>query len=417
MPSPSGRAIVLLGCAGLLMAGSWVQTQTPARAAAPRAAAPVPGGLGPALDRYCVTCHSDRLRTGGLSLQGIDGTHIADHPEVWEKVARKLRTREMPPEAAPRPDDPTYAAMVAALEAALDAAAAAHPAPGRVAVHRLNRTEYANAIRDLLGLEIAPPALLPADEPDQQTFDNLASVLSVSPALLENYLSAAYRVSRLVAATPDNASTIEAYQVPMALVQDDRVSDDLPFGTQGGMSFRQHFAVAGDYTITVTLRRQLYLYIIGMGEPHQLDLRIDGVRVSRFSIGGEGKGATGPESFAGNTQGEPQWEVYMHTADTDLRARVPVTAGDHEVSVAFVRRYWEPEGILQPPQRGFARTTNELYHGYPAVDHLEIAGPLASGTPAQLRAERSPLFVCRPNGRGDETASASAEATAGARRS
>jgi hypothetical protein len=407
MPNPSGRAIVLLGCAGLLMGGSWVQTQTPAAGGAPAVtAAPAVAVLRPTLDRYCVTCHSDRLRTAGLSLQSLDDTRVADHPDVWEKVARKLRTREMPPVAASRPDERTYAASVASLEAALDSAAAAHPAPGRVAVHRLNRTEYANAIRDLLGLEIAPPALLPADEPDQQTFDNVASVLSVSPALLENYLSAAYRVSRLAVATPDAGRVIETYQVPMALVQDDRVDDNLPFGTQGGAAFRHRFAVAGEYSITVTLRRQLYLYIIGMGEPHDLDVRIDGVRVGRFSIGGEGKGATGPESFSGNTQGDPQWEVYMHTADKDLRVRVPVSAGDHEVSVAFVRRYWEPEGILQPPQRGFARTTNELYHGHPAVDHVEIAGPLAAVAPSTAQADRSPLFVCRPKGRADETACA-----------
>ena len=112
-----------------------------------------------------------------------------------------------------------------------------------------------------------------------------------------------------------------------------------------------------------------------MGEPHQIDVRLDGTLLKRFTIGGEGKGMTAPESFAGNTQGDPQWEEYMHTADAGLTVRVPVTAGTHQVGVSFVRRHWEPEGVLQPPQRGFARTTNELYFGNPSVDSVSIAGP------------------------------------------
>ena len=116
------------------------------------------------------------------------------------------------------------------------------------------------------------------------------------------------------------------------------------------------------------LKRQLYLYLIGMGEPHQIDFRLDGVLLKRFTVGGEGKGMTAPESFAGNTQGDPEWEIYMHTADAGLEVRVPVKAGTREVGVSFVSEHWEPEGVLQPPQRGFARTTNELYHGNPAVD-------------------------------------------------
>ena len=148
----------------------------------------------------------------------------------------------------------------------------------------------------------------------------------------------------------------------------------------------------------MTLRRQLYRYIIGMGEPHQIDLRLDGVRVQRFTIGGEGRGMTAPASFAGNTQGDPQWEVYMHAADEGLQLRVPVTAGTHEIGVSFVQRFWEPEGILQPPQRGFARTTNELYHGPPAIDTVAVAGPLAprADRPRHV-AQNERLFVCRPS--------------------
>ena len=334
------------------------------------------------LDRYCVTCHSQRLKTAGFAVEGLDLSNVPAHAEAWEKVVRKLRAREMPPPGAPRPAATALASTAAWLENTLDAAAATAPNPGRVAVHRLSRAEYRNAIRDLLGLELDPKVLLASDEPDQQSFDNLASVLSVSPALLDNYLSAAYRVARLALADTAIPETIETYTVPLSLVQDERVGDDLPFGSQGGLFVTHHFPADGEYDLKVTLRRQLYLYLVGMGEPHELDVRIDGKRMARFSIGGEGKGGTAPESFAGNTQGDPEWEVYMHTADDKLRARVPVTAGTHTIGVSFVRRYWEPEGILQPPQRGFARTTNELYHGSPAVDNVAITGPLRVAAPS-----------------------------------
>jgi mono/diheme cytochrome c family protein len=351
------------------------------------------------LDQYCVSCHNQTVKTAGLALDALDVARPGDHVEVWEKVARKLRTHEMPPPRMPRPDPATYRAVTAWLESALEQHALARPNPGRVAVHRLSRTEYSNAIRDLLGLEVDGRALLHADEPDQQSFDNIASVLSVSPALLENYLSAAYKVSKLAVADRAAGPAVATYPVPRALVQDDQTSANLPFGSQGGTSIRHYFPVDGEYTIKVALRRQLYLYIIGMGEAHELDVRIDGARVGRFTVGGEGKGGTAPESFAGNTQGDPAWEVYMHTADAGLEVRVPVTAGAHEVGVSFVRRYWEPEGVLQPPQRGFARTTNELYHGNPAVDSVAIAGPYGVSereAPSQSLSRRT-VFVCSPN--------------------
>jgi hypothetical protein len=155
----------------------------------------------------------------------------------------------------------------------------------------------------------------------------------------------------------------------------------------------------------VVLKRQLYLYLIGMGEPHQIDVRLDGTLLKRFTIGGEGKGMTAPESFAGNTQGEPQWEEYMHTADAGLIVRVPVTAGTHRVGVSFVRRHWEPEGVLQPPQRGFARTTNELYFGNPSVDNVTIAGPLAVRPTTDSPARRA-VLVCRPSSTAVEDACA-----------
>jgi mono/diheme cytochrome c family protein len=365
----------------------------------------VPHDLKPALDRYCVTCHNARLRTGGLSFEQLDPALVGRDPETWEKVARKLRTREMPPQGLPRPDQATYERLVTTLEAALDDAVAANPQPGRVAIHRLNRTEYTNAIRDLLALDVDGRALLPADEPDQQGFDNVAGVLSVSPRLLENYMAAANTISRLAIADATISPVEDTVRIPTATVQDDRASEDLPFGSRGGVSIPYHFPLDGDYRIKVVLKRQLYLYLIGMGEPHQIDVRLDGTLLKRFSIGGEGKGMTAPESFAGNTQGDPQWEVYMHTADEGLSVHAPITAGTHRVGVSFVRRHWEAEGVLQPPQRGFARTTNELYFGNPSVDSVSIAGPLAV-RPTKNSPARRHVFICRPTGATTEEACA-----------
>ena len=374
MTTPAARALVFAGCAWLLASTAPVPTGAAAGrqvAGAPQANRISTSPARATLDRYCVTCHNDRLRTGGLTLAALDPSNVSGHAELWERVVRKLRTREMPPPGCGASRRGSLRRHCRDARARARRHAAAHPQPGRVAVHRLSRTEYANAVRDLLAIELPAPALLPADEPDQQTFDNVASVLSVSPALLENYLSAAYRVSRLAVADPSAAPAIDAYTVPLALVAGRPRGDDLPFGSQGGLAFRHHFPATGDYTITVTLRRQLYRYIVGLGEPHQIDMRLDGVRVRRFTIGGEGRGLTAPESFAGNTQGDPDWEVYMHTADEGLQVRVPVSAGVHDVSVSFVRRHWEPEGhpaaaaarVRQDHQRALSRPSGRGHRG------------------------------------------------------
>ena len=366
------------------------------------------------LDRYCVTCHNARLKTAGLLLDQMDVDHVGSNRDVWEKVARKLRTREMPPPAAPRPDETTYRSVSSLLETSLDAAAAAAPHPGRVPVHRLNRTEYANAVRDMLALEVDGRSLLPNDEPDPYGFDNVASVLTVSPALLESYMAAASKVSRLAVGDLAINPVVDTFKVPTALVQDDRTSERQGFGSRGGTAIRYHFPLDGEYTIKVVLKRQLYLYLVGMGEPHQIDLRLDGVLLKRFTVGGEGRGMTAPESFAGNTQGDPAWEVYMHTADAGLEVRVPVKAGTREVGVSFVRKYSEPEGVQQPPQRGFARTTNELYYGDPAVDSVLVGGPykgVVNDTPSRRK-----IFICRPTAGAAEEACAKKILTTLARR-
>jgi hypothetical protein len=355
-----------------------------------------PPALRAVIDKYCVACHNERLKTADLMLDKADLERAGASAELWEKVLRKLRAGEMPPPGRPRPDAATYAALTAVIEKRLDDAASASPNPGRVAVHRLNRTEYTNAIRDLLGLQIDGRALLSADEADQEGFDNVASVLSVSPALLEGYLSAARTISRLAVGDPTINPVADVFKIPTALVQDERTSEDLPFGSQGGTAIRYHFPLDGEYQVKVLLKRQLYLYIIGMGEPHQIDIRLDGALIKRFEVGGKARGMTMPESFAGNTQGGPEFEEYMHTADAGLEVRFPVKAGTHDVGVSFVRRFWEPEGVLQPPQRGFARTTNELYHGNPAVDTVTIGGPYQTAGMTDDAPSRRKIFVCRP---------------------
>jgi mono/diheme cytochrome c family protein len=393
---PQSRVMAVLALVGVALAGGRHVSARAPQAVAP-SASPVSATISTneLLKTYCVGCHNARLKTAGLLIDSLDATSVARNAEQWEKIVTKLRTGEMPPAGRPRPDAATYRSVVVSLEKDLDAAGAASPHPGRVPVHRLNRSEYANAVRDLLGLEINPRALLSSDDADQEGFDNVASVLSVSPALLENYLSAARSLSRLAVGDLALKPVVDTYKISKALVQDERLDDRLPFGSQGGALIRYYFPLDAEYTIKVLLRRQEYDYIIGMGEPHQLDFRLDGVRLKRFSVGGEAKGMTAPENFAGNTQGDPEWEEYMHNADAHLDVRVPVKAGLHEVGVSFVRRIWEPEGILQPPQTGFGRTTNEYYHGNPAVEIVSIGGPY--GAPARGESPgRRNLFVCRP---------------------
>jgi hypothetical protein len=392
--------------------GSWLAV--PLLAATLQAQSPQRSALSPALDTYCVGCHNTRLRTGNLALDQLDPAAVAAAPDVWEKVARKLRTREMPPAGARRPDEETYRRLIASLETDLDAAAAVSPRPGRVPVHRLNRTEYTNAIRDLLALDVDGRQLV-ADEPAGNGFDNVASVLTASPALIESYLSAASTVARLAVGDRSLGPVVDTFKVPTAMAQNDRSGDRQPFGSRGGLAVRYHFPVDGTYTIKVVLKRQLYLYLIGMGEPHQIDLRIDGALLKRFTIGGEGRGMTAPESFAGNTQGEPAWEVYMHTADAGLEVRVPVKAGARDVSVSFLRQHVEPEGVLQPPQRGFARTTNELYFGEPAVDSMMIGGPYQPSA-AHDTPSRRKIFICRPTTQATEEGCARRVLTTLARR-
>src|SRR5436309_11626570 len=209
------------------------------------------------LNTYCVTCHNQRLRTADLMLDKAEVDHPAENPAIWEKVLRKLRAREMPPPERPRPDDATYESVVAYLETALDQAAEAKPNPGRPSAYRLNRSQYANAIRDLIALEIDSAVLLPADD-SGYGFDNIADVLTVSPMLLEKYLSAAAKIGRLAVGDPMFRPVVETFKAPRLLVQDERVSEDVPFGTRGGLSFQHNFPLDAEYAFKIRLQRDIF---------------------------------------------------------------------------------------------------------------------------------------------------------------
>src|SRR6185436_1696078 len=296
----SGAKKKLSGAIGILLAGvaALQAAQAPATrpvATAPPAAstrvqgAPAVAAHPPAvdrgmLDRYCITCHNDRLKRGNLVLAGIPLEPLHANGEIWEKVVRKLRSGEMPPAGAPRPDRAVTLAAATALENGLDREAAAAPNPGRVAVHRLNRIEYGNAIRDLLALDIDVASLLPVDETGYG-FDNIAGVLSMSPGLLERYKLAAWKISRVAVGDTQMKPVTEQFKISRLLVQDDPMSDDLPFGSRGGGVIRHTFPLDGEYTLKLELQRAYAAHVIrGIAEREQIDLRLNGERVKLFTI-------------------------------------------------------------------------------------------------------------------------------------
>ena len=296
------------------------------------------------LDQYCVTCHNDRLKTAGLSLDQVAVDRVGANAEIWEKVAMKLSSGLMPPLGRPRPDAAEASAFVSALHERLDEAAAAAPDPGRPVTHRLNRTEYANAIHDLFALEIDPRTILPADDTDQHGFDNNGDVLSLSPTLLERYLSAARKISRLALGHPGPTTSIETYTVSKLMTQEDRASERLPFGTRGGTAVTHTFPVDGEYALTIRLQKTLYSTVRGLAQPHDLEVRLDRRKIKQFTVGGADI-TPPPLSFAATLSWSPEWEAYANHADADLKLRFAATAGAHTVGVAFSRKVWEPEDV------------------------------------------------------------------------
>ena len=399
-------ALVFVGCLAWL-----ANSPTLARQAPPSAAAPAGAPLRATLDTYCIGCHNQRLRTGGLALDSVDAATPGVNPELWERVIAKLRAGSMPPPGRPRPDAATYRSLAGWLESEIDREWLRHPAPGRInAVHRLNRTEYNNAIRDLLAFDAASvdvKPLLPGDETADGSFDNFADALSISPAHLERYLSVARQVTRLATGLAPAHAAVATFEIPLHVVQDDRQSEDLPFGSRGGLAVHYDFPVDGEYAIKVRLQRQYQDYIKGMGWAQQLDVRVDGRLVKRFSVGGEAKGRPAASSYAGDGEpgfaGDDSWEKYMQVgADAGLEVRAPIRAGSHVVAVSFVRALWEPEGLPQPLQRGRVITDDQVYMGYASIGAVQIGGPYNVSGPASETSSRRTIFVCTPARAADE---------------
>ncbi|MGH9252995.1 MAG: DUF1587 domain-containing protein, partial [Vicinamibacterales bacterium] len=383
-----GIAIASIAAATVLAA----QQQPPARV---ESVGPPPHRA--VLDRYCVTCHNERLRTGGLSLEKADIARPADAPELWEKVVTKLRSGAMPPDGMLRPEQARLDGLVAHLEASLDRAATARPNPGKTSLRRLTRTEYRSAIRDLLSVEIDTGSLLPADD-SRFGFDNIGSVLTLSPLLAERYLAVARQVRRLALGDAAIRPALEVYEVSKHLIQEDRASEDLPFGSRGGLAVRHHFPADGEYLFKVRLQRNSREYIRGMQEAHDLDVRLDGRRIRRFTIGGERRGRSAG-IFSTASMGDVAQEQYERRADEVLDVRQWVEAGPHVISAAFVKDGSVPERPLQPRMTMY--DFSQYKGGEPGVATLGVDGPYnVKGVAAT--ASRRRMFVCQPAGLADE---------------
>jgi mono/diheme cytochrome c family protein len=385
----------------------------PAAAQNPAAsAASTPTSPRALVDKYCITCHSQKARTAGLDLETMDLSAAGSNGEAFEKIILKLRAGSMPPPGQPRPDAATYRAMATTMENLVDREWAVNPNPGRIgAVQRLNRAEYNNAIRDLLALDIDVKPLLPGDDTADGSFDNFADSLSISTAHLERYMSVARQVTRLATGLPPTIPSISTFEIPLHVLQEDRQSEDLPFGSRGGIAIPQTFPVDGEYLIKVRLQRQYQDYLKGMGWPQQLDVRLDGKLLKRFSVGGKATGRPAAASFAGDGEpgfaGDDAWEKYMQIGgDAGLEIRVPVSAGPHTVGVSFVREQWEPEGLPQPLQRGRVITNDQVYMDYANVGSVQIGGPYKPAGTAKDTPSRRAIFICQPKAATEEQACA-----------
>ena len=340
-------AAALLLIAGLTRVETQVAPPTSSVTVAPAAAAKA------TLDRYCATCHNQRVRAGGLAFDGLDVTAAHRDAPTWEKVVRKVRTGMMPPVGAPRPDRATLDRLAGAIEQTIDRAAAAAPNPGAPALHRMNRTEYGNAVRDLLDLPIDAAALLPGDD-SSEGFDNMASVLSVSPALMQAYVSAAAQISRLAIGDPTISAGVTTYFPPRGMSQAWH-REGLPLGTRGGLVVQHVFPLDAEYELRVGRAGGGLFGLQPVGTADPVEVTLNGERVRLID---------------GNTRGP-------------VRLKVP--AGPHTIGVAVVRR-------------SNARGVDDLYAELAntgGVNSLAINGPLNPTGPGDTPSRRK-IFVCRP---------------------
>ncbi len=375
------------------------------------------------LNQYCIACHNQamvnstpvegenllftQLRGLGLTLDVENVDNVAENPEVWEKVVRKLRVGVMPPPDNPRPGHEDYTEFRVWLETQLDQVAANQINPGRTqAFHRLNQTEYRNVIRDLLHLEIDVDELIPADPPDQHGFDNNAEVLALSPVLMERYISAAHKIAELAVGAAPRGAAIKTYEVPLNLIQDDRLSDELPFGSRGGAAITHNFPVDGSYKINVKLQTNYVDFVRGYDQPHAMEISLDGQLLQVVNFGGDAPGTPAPYSYAGNIRGSDDWEEFMMAfAEEGFELELEIDAGPRIVGATFPREMWEPEGILQPRLFGYHLAVTELPDANPSVGSISIEGPLSVSGPGDTPS-RQRIFSCLPQSADEEPACA-----------
>ncbi len=344
------------------------------------------------VEDYCLSCHDKDHEKGGLVLETVVDHEVPQHPEVWEKVVRKLRARLMPPVGKERPDETTYDAVIKSLEASLDRAAVAHPDPGRTAsIRRLTRTEYQNAIRDLLALDVDVTSLLPADE-SSYGFDNV-TVGDLSPTLLDRYVTAAEKISQIAVGRPSRSPGGETIRVPADVTQEEHI-DGLPIGTRGGALVHYTFPMDGEYEFQIRLTRDRDEHVEGLSEPHDLELLLDRDRVALFTVKPPVRAA-----------GVPDTEQPSHAkVDQHLTIRIPVTAGPHAVGVTFPKK---PSELLETPRQPYQTHFNSYRHPriQPAVFSVSIIGPYAAKGPGDTPSRRR-LFVSQPAGPAGEDRSA-----------
>jgi mono/diheme cytochrome c family protein len=335
------------------------------------------------LDKYCISCHKAPAPVAGLRLDTLDTANFETNGATWEKLARKLRNREMPPAGLPRPDAATYDTLVKYIETGRDRLALLKPNPGRPTLHRLNRTEYGNAVRDLLALEIDVAELLPADDIGYG-FDNIGDVLQVSPVLLERYLSAARKISRAAVGDPTVPVSYQTYDVPHGLIQRDRVSESAPVGSRGGTVVRHLFPVDGDYEISVTLQRNREYEYLGLERERKLDLRLDDQRLQLFTI------AANPKKVVLGAGTPP---------DAHLKIRVPVKAGTRELAATFLKDTVLKEGIIERVR------DDDVTMYFEGVASISVAGPFNVQGPGDT-VNRDRIFVCHPSSAAEQEACA-----------
>ena len=345
--------------------------------------------------KYCVACHNQKLKTANLVLESADAEHVSNSAETWEKVIVKLRSRSMPPPGIRRPDNATYDAVADWLETELDRAAATRVNPGRTAsLHRLNRTEYANAVRDLIAVDVDAQAMLPPDE-QAYGFDTNAEALAMQPALLDRYVAAAANIARRAVGDAKIPPAFERYGAIQGnsneqtyLRQTERLTEDFPMGSRGGIAVRHYFPVDGEYVFKIRLQRNYESVIRGLNVANRFEIRVDGNRVGQFTLGGGGAAS--------------QAKNFLYDSDEALQVRVPVKAGLRRVVATMLKSEdAEPEGAGPDRIPTWSRESDNAA-APAAISSLLVGGPYDAKVP-QESPSRQLIFVCQPKDANEET--------------